>query len=466
METVKRTSLQRVMVAIAAFAVAMAMAPLAAWAAPAGSGDSLAPAGASLQAQAAADPIDVYMTVSNEGTLALAHQKVTVTDLDKDGAFTYDEALKALHKEHKKGGYATTVSDYGLQVTKFWGVEGTTLLFYQNDTLCALNVGEQAIAAGDDLVCAIMADLENWSDHYAFFTKKQATVTAGKNLTLTAKAFAWGDPFAAQGLQLGVWDNGTFTKLDGVKTNASGKATLSFDEPGTYVVSASGTVDDEAAGQTNCPIAAPYCEVTVIGANPMTATAVAAKNIPAATYGKAKTIAASKAITVKDAQGKVTYKKVSGAQKITVANNGKITVKKGIAAGTYKVKIAVKAAGNDLYKAATKNVTVKITVNKAKNTMKATAAKKTVKLATVTKKAVTVAPLTVKNAKGTKAFKVTKWTTAKAKNYIKVNAKNGKVTVKKGTPKGTYKFSVKVTAKGTANYKVAKVTKAVTVKVA
>jgi len=70
----------------------------------------------------------------------------------------------------------------------------------------------------------------------------------------------------------------------------------------------------------------------------------------------------SKAITVKNAKGKVTYKKSKGNKKITVSSAGKITVKKGLKKGTYKVKIKVTAAGNATYKAATKTVTVKIVI--------------------------------------------------------------------------------------------------------
>lgn len=81
------------------------------------------------------------------------------------------------------------------------------------------------------------------------------------------------------------------------------------------------------------------------------------------------------------------------------------------------------------------------------------AQKKTVKAAKVKKKAQVVAPLAVTKAKGTKAFKVTKWVTKKAKKYLSVKKSTGKVTVKKGTPKGTYKLKVKVTAKGNGNYK-------------
>lgn len=83
----------------------------------------------------------------------------------------------------------------------------------------------------------------------------------------------------------------------------------------------------------------------------------------AAVSDKNVTFKRPKVITIKNAKGKVTFKKSKGSKKIVVAKNGKITVKKGIAKGTYKVKIKVKAAGNSEYSAVTKTVTVTITVN-------------------------------------------------------------------------------------------------------
>ena len=72
-----------------------------------------------------------------------------------------------------------------------------------------------------------------------------------------------------------------------------------------------------------------------------------------------------KAITVKKPVGTVTYKKAGGSAKLTVnAKNGKITLKKGTKKGTYKIKVSVKAAGNDNYKAAAKTVTVTVKVVK------------------------------------------------------------------------------------------------------
>ena len=78
------------------------------------------------------------------------------------------------------------------------------------------------------------------------------------------------------------------------------------------------------------------------------------------------------------------------------------------------------------------------------------AAVKTVKVKKLKKKAIKVTPLTVKNAKGTLSYKVVGGN-AKSKKALKVNAKNGKVTVKKKTKKGKYTIKVKVTAAATAS---------------
>ena len=61
--------------------------------------------------------------------------------------------------------------------------------------------------------------------------------------------------------------------------------------------------------------------------------------------------------------GKRTYTKVSGSKKITVnKKTGRITVKKGLKKGTYKLKIKVKAAGNKNYKAKTGTIQCKVIV--------------------------------------------------------------------------------------------------------
>jgi hypothetical protein len=77
---------------------------------------------------------------------------------------------------------------------------------------------------------------------------------------------------------------------------------------------------------------------------------------------KNQVITIKKAFTVSKAQGKVTYKKAGGNAKIVINSAGKITVKKGLKKGTYKLKVKVTAAGNTTYKAGAKTVTVTIKV--------------------------------------------------------------------------------------------------------
>ena len=78
---------------------------------------------------------------------------------------------------------------------------------------------------------------------------------------------------------------------------------------------------------------------------------------------KKQTLKVGTVLTVKKPQGTVTYAKVSGNKKITVAKKtGTVTVKKGLKKGKYKVKVKVKAAGNKNYKAATKMVTFTVRV--------------------------------------------------------------------------------------------------------
>ena len=97
-----------------------------------------------------------------------------------------------------------------------------------------------------------------------------------------------------------------------------------------------------------------------------------------------------------------------------------------------------------------------------------TAKTRTVKYAKVRKKAQTVKPLSV-NTEAGKMIGTVSYTIAggskAAKKALSVNKKNGKITVKKKTKKGTYKIKVKVTAAGNKYYEKESATRTLTVKV-
>lgn len=65
----------------------------------------------------------------------------------------------------------------------------------------------------------------------------------------------------------------------------------------------------------------------------------------------------------KKGQGKLTYAKAAGNKNITInKKTGKVTVKKGLKKGSYKVKIKITAAGNTYYNKATRAVTFTVRV--------------------------------------------------------------------------------------------------------
>jgi len=97
-------------------------------------------------------------------------------------------------------------------------------------------------------------------------------------------------------------------------------------------------------------------------ANPVKASGKTATVSASKVKTASQTIAKAKAFTISKAQGTVTFAKSSGNAKITVSKDGKITVKKGLKAGTYKIKVKVTAAGNTNYNKVTKTVTVTVKV--------------------------------------------------------------------------------------------------------
>lgn len=78
---------------------------------------------------------------------------------------------------------------------------------------------------------------------------------------------------------------------------------------------------------------------------------------------KNRTISRSKVITIKNKKTKITYIKKSGNKKIKInKKTGKVTVRKGLKKGTYKIVVAVTAAESAVYKSRTKKVTFRIRV--------------------------------------------------------------------------------------------------------
>ena len=78
-----------------------------------------------------------YVNIYDGESIALAMYKVEESDEDGDGLWTVNDVLIAAHNEKCEGGFATENGDYGLFITKLWGVEnGGSYGYYKNNASC------------------------------------------------------------------------------------------------------------------------------------------------------------------------------------------------------------------------------------------------------------------------------------------------------------------------------------------
>lgn len=201
---------------------------------------------------------DVYVTVSDgSGSCVLAMEKINVTDADKDGSLTINDALWCAHEAKFEGGaeagYASAQSDWGLSLTKLWGIDnGGSYGYYLNDA-SAMSLADP-VKDGDRLNAYVYTDLQTWSDTYCYFDIMMSSAKQGDELTLTLSAVGFDENYAPvskplSGAQITV--NGEST---GVVTGNDGKATIALATAGNCVISATSDT------QTLVP---PVCLVSV-----------------------------------------------------------------------------------------------------------------------------------------------------------------------------------------------------------
>lgn len=190
----------------------------------------------------AADSAEVYVTITDaEGKIAVAAEKLTVTDADADGALTITDALYAAHEKFYTGGaaagYATEVTQYGLGLQMLWGsANGGSYGYYVNNASAwALT---DPVTDGDYVAAYVYTDLVGWSDNYSYFDRFMGDVTANDAITLTYSQAGYDESWNPVTLPV----EGAVITVDGKATDfitdAEGKVTLTLTENGAHLVSA------------------------------------------------------------------------------------------------------------------------------------------------------------------------------------------------------------------------------------
>ncbi|MBO4831065.1 MAG: S-layer homology domain-containing protein [Oscillospiraceae bacterium] len=209
---------------------------------------NIVPAVATVTVIDPADPIEVYVTLSDKGEVKVPMKLVTVEDLDANKAFDVNEVLYASHEAFYEGGaaagYATASSDWGLSISKLWGNETASVGYYNNNAMCWSLA--DPVAAFDHISAFVYADQTAWSDAYAYFDRYEYSKITGISSDVTLMAAAgfdenWAPVFApCGGAEITVYYADTFEKVPADKWYAfgddGGVYQLTFKEAGEYLI--------------------------------------------------------------------------------------------------------------------------------------------------------------------------------------------------------------------------------------
>ncbi len=197
----------------------------------------------------AADPIDVYVSISKAGDVVVMQQSVKVIDRNEDGHMDVDEVLYAAHEKFYTGGaaegYQSGETEYGVSLIKLWGDTSGAFGYWKNNASCWSLTDE--VAAGDYVTAFVYKDQIGWSDAYSCFVHNDYTVVEGNVLTVTLEKAGydadWNTVFAGcQGAAFQVYKDGSVvdTAKYTVVEKADGKYEITFAEAGNYYLVASG----------------------------------------------------------------------------------------------------------------------------------------------------------------------------------------------------------------------------------
>lgn len=205
---------------------------------------------------------NVYVTIADkDGKLALAYESVSVADIDGDEVLTVNDVLYAAHEQFYEGGaaagYATETTKWGLSLMKLWGVaNGGSYGYLINDVL-AWSMTD-SVKENDYVAAFVYTDTDYFSDTYSFFDVKMTELSDSGELTLTLSKNGYEDDGTGNWVSAVKPVANAELTIDGeptgAVTDAEGKAAITFEKNGKYLVSAASAAEK---------LVPPVCIVTV-----------------------------------------------------------------------------------------------------------------------------------------------------------------------------------------------------------
>lgn len=203
----------------------------------------------------------VYVTISDGNSLVVCYQTVEVSDMDEDGVLSVNDVLYCTHEQQYNGGaaagYGSESSDYGLMLTKLWGIENGGSYGYYVNNVASMSLGDE-VKSGDHVYAYVFTDLTTWSDTYCWFDTISSSATVGDSLALTLSCYTYDENFNAVVTPVKnatITINGESTEY---KTDDNGKVTVVIDKAGVLTIGA------KSDTQILVP---PFCKVTSLSAD-------------------------------------------------------------------------------------------------------------------------------------------------------------------------------------------------------
>ena len=218
----------------------------------------------------AQEDITVYITisqycefVSDKNGEQIINRKLTLSGKSE---YTLDDAFLYAHELfYPEGveGYASSIGDWGLGVDKFWGDTSYNFGYQVNGGTATVSGPGYILSDGDHIDAMIYKNQYPETEAYTSFNTYNMDAVTDKEITLNLKYIS-GYDYATMESILSACEDAQIT-IDGEETqyttDADGNVTVTFEEPGTYIVSAK---KDKAVNDVVKPaIAAPVCVINV-----------------------------------------------------------------------------------------------------------------------------------------------------------------------------------------------------------